>query len=329
MPEPRGMEHAGEVGELRMLMRERLDEQWLMLRQLSQWAQDANRQLSFLTMAIYTERRAQWSCEGSLPGYSECMRCRSRAGEGGEPWTGFERRCRQEPVRFNPQQHSVYGETPGRGATIALRAPGETQGSRREVLCYDKSRRQMHRRGPTLSIKGFMNLTPQSPASLDKEAAQDIGCIGDDEEDASASDSAQSDATTAREIAVQNSETGDEECASTRLMQGQTDGHETRSVSTANASQTLACMDGDQMHASRMQACSTSDAPAKESECADHRVEERQTQTIAKKSQRVSVSGLHKQGNSSNRAGGRWPRDQHRGQWRSKRDARPQWRRKC
>ncbi|KAJ2032803.1 hypothetical protein GGI08_009236, partial [Coemansia sp. S2] len=250
-PHMRGMEHAaaGEVGELKMLMRERLDEQWLMLRQLSQWAQDANRQLSFLTMAIYSERRAQWGGDGSLPGYStlECMRCRSRAGDAsGEQRTGFEKRnCRQEPVRFNPQQepHSGYlnsGVVPGCNATIALRAPAATQGSRgvrRELHCNDsdKNKRQQqqqsvhHRRGPTLSIRGFMNLTPQPVASLDKEATQDISCIGDDEEDAAGSDSAQSDATTAREIVtavLEASEAGDEIDPHTRLMQGQAGDHE-------------------------------------------------------------------------------------------------------
>ncbi|KAJ2865034.1 hypothetical protein GGH94_002513 [Coemansia aciculifera] len=256
MSEPRGMEHAaGEVGELKMLMRERLDEQWLMLRQLSQWAQDANRQLSFLTMAIYSEKRAQWGGDGSLPGYNstlECMRCRSRTGDvGGEQWAAFDKRnCRQEPVRFNPQQeqHSGYpngGVGAGRSATIALRAPAamqDSRGVRRELHLNgsDKNKRQVdHRRGPTLSIRGFMNLTPQSAASLDKEAASRDSCIGDDE-DAAGSDSAQSDMT-ARETAVQEaSEAG----VRTRLMQGEAGDHKTRSASA------LVWTGGDQMHTS-------------------------------------------------------------------------------
>ncbi|KAJ2581784.1 hypothetical protein GGH95_001894 [Coemansia sp. RSA 1836] len=262
----RGMEHAAasEVGELKSLMRERLDEQWLMLRQLSQWAQDANRQLSFLTMAVYSEKRAHrigsehCCCAGSM-----CGRTRACPQQ------------QQQPVRFNPQQHPHRAEYPaggisvGHGTTIALRAPmtakvesGERQG-------------KQHRRGPTLSIKGFMNLALPPPQTLDAK---------DDDMEESGSDSAQSDTTMVREtvdIVQQHEDEAGEEADDKPLMQGQAGNHGTRSARAGTSSWTTATMnDSDQMRASRMSACSTSDMPAKQDEDADHRVRKQDTQEL-------------------------------------------------
>ncbi|KAJ2725138.1 hypothetical protein GGI07_001508 [Coemansia sp. Benny D115] len=151
--------NAGGVAELKRHVCERLDEQWLVLQQLAQWMQEANRQLGILaqTAAMQQQQQQQQqqsrrqsppfgdSAHSSVTVESSCI-----AGNGWMMDHG-----RQQPVRFNqPREREAKTESTEayNGVTvsrIALRTSPQQQTELRDAGPRKK-------RGALLPIRSFM-----------------------------------------------------------------------------------------------------------------------------------------------------------------------------
>lgn len=159
--------------DLRQQLCERLDEQWLMLQQLTQLVHETNRQTAFLANALAQERQAR---------YIERASASSSSGYGSpvnSPYICYEEKAIQpqtrKPFRFNPQT---------KDDSIKV---GTTRDIGRSQHQHKK------RRGPTLSIKEFMAQTVASPTITNSRS----------------NDSAKIDHKPAAVIAVKKKETGD------------------------------------------------------------------------------------------------------------------------
>ncbi|KAJ2368129.1 hypothetical protein IW150_005490 [Coemansia sp. RSA 2607] len=150
---------SSEISELKLQLCERLDEQWLMLRQLMQWVQDANRQLCMLTQTMQQAPQAR-SYASSKHGHQPSVESAdvSQMCDMISAYS-FSRPPSQQPLRFNPQESVPAGDPMSEPhATIALRAPPQQSENRVSAAVYQGAKKK---RSGLLSIRGFMNLAEQ------------------------------------------------------------------------------------------------------------------------------------------------------------------------
>ncbi|KAJ1719379.1 hypothetical protein LPJ53_005853, partial [Coemansia erecta] len=152
---------ASGISELKLHLCERLDEQWLMLRQLTQWVQDANRQLCMLTQT----RLYAGSKHGHQPSVDSADA--SQICDMMSAYT-FSRPPSQQPLRFNPQAAMPAADPLGEPhATIALRAQPPLPLQQQQQNQGGKKKRS-----GLLSIRGFMNLAEQKLQDGDPTSAR-------------------------------------------------------------------------------------------------------------------------------------------------------------
>ncbi|KAJ1883200.1 hypothetical protein LPJ57_000299 [Coemansia sp. RSA 486] len=148
----------GGIAELKAQLFERLDEQWLMIRQLSQCVQETNRQLGMLTFFMQ-----QHSIYDNIHG-EEAMGCR-------QPKVAAQR-----PVRFNPDmcKRSEVDVCDARHKIALRMQPAINDVVEQEMPIEKPAARVVKKRSGLLSIKDIFNACEQQVAAPTEQPEKPI-----------------------------------------------------------------------------------------------------------------------------------------------------------